>query len=117
MEPTLRAATWVFRGRRGIGGALLPRDWLVVAVDADLATQTGVEGRWRALAGGTELWTRSRRLAVRGGVSVQTIDELRPAASLGATAVLGKGLSVDGRVTGGGSGADRGWSVGARFTY
>ena len=100
-----------------VGGALLPRDGVVLALDAGLTTASRVDGRWRPLAAATEVWTRSRRFGVRGGVSVQTVDAVRPAASVGASALVWKGLSVDGHLTGGPEGAERGWSVGARFTY
>jgi len=99
------------------GIAVLPREGLVLAVDAALTTRTEVDGRWRPVAVGTEAWTSTRRFGVRGGVSFQTVDAARPAVSGGASALVGKGLSLDGQVTGGSHGAGRGWSVGARFTY
>lgn len=100
-----------------VGTAVFPAERVTVALDADLVTREAVDGRWRALAAGTEVWSPSRRFAVRGGVSLQTVEESRAAGSLGATAVIWKGLALDGRVTGGARGAERGWSVGARFTY
>jgi hypothetical protein len=99
------------------GVALLPRERLLLALDADLTERDEVDGRWRHLGAGTEVWSRTRRFGVRGGVSVQTIDAARPAGSLGASVAVGRGLSLDGQVTGGSRGAERGWSLGGRFTY
>jgi hypothetical protein len=99
------------------GVAVFPAERVTVAIDADLVTRDAVDGRWRALAAGTEVWGPGRRFAVRGGMSLQTVERSRVAGSLGATAVIWKGLALDGRVTGGADGAERGWSIGARFTY
>jgi hypothetical protein len=109
------------------GVAFLPTSRVTVAVDADVTTTTrpserswdgpdARSGRWRALAAGTEVWTPGRRLGVRGGLRVQTVDGTRPAGSVGGTVVVWKGVGVDGQFTGAGDGG-RGWSLGARFTY
>ncbi len=99
------------------GVAVFPAERVTLALDADLTAQERIDGRWRALAGGAEAWSPSRRFGVRGGVSVQTVGDARPAASVGGTATVWKGIALDGRVTAGADGAERGWSVGARFTY
>ena len=48
------------------GVAVLPRDRVVVSVDADLTTADEADGKWRGLALGTEVWTASRRFGVTG---------------------------------------------------
>lgn len=98
------------------GAALLPSDRVVVGVDADLATVDTVAGRWREVAVGAEVWTPSRRLGVRGGLRVQTVDEARPRASAGGSAVVWKAINVDVEVT---RGADAAWaaSLGGRVAF
>jgi long-chain fatty acid transport protein len=121
MEPSFR--TDIPDGDRQLprlvraGVAVLPRAGLVLALDAGLTTRSAVDGRWRPLAVGAEMWTLSRRFGVRGGLSVQTVDAARPAVSVGASALVWKGLGLDAQVTGGSDGAGPGWSLGGRFTY
>jgi hypothetical protein len=131
LEPAFRASSDVEVGLRRqarAGVAWVPTGRVTAAVDIDLTKTTrpspqrddppdSLYGRWRGIAMGTEVWSPSRRFAVRGGLSLQTIDEARPAGSVGATATVWKGLAVDGRLTVGADGAERGWSLGARFTY
>lgn len=109
------------------GLAWLPTDRVVVALDADLVTAQrpadrrrdgagAFEARWRSLAAGTEVWTPARRFGVRGGVRVQTVDDARPVASVGASALAWKGVNVDAQLSFG-AGRWRGWSVGGRIVY
>lgn len=98
------------------GVAFRPRDGSTLAVDADLTrTETGVGDR-RALAVGVDQAVASR-LVVRGGVRFQTVDDVRPAGAVGASLGLTSSIWVDTQVTRGGDAADRGWSIGLRFTY
>lgn len=99
-----------------VGLTALPTHRLVLAIDADLTTGERADGRWRALAMGAEGWSATRRWGVRGGVRVQTVDEARPAATVGATAAVWKLLLADAQA---GIGADgrREWSIGARVSY
>lgn len=99
-----------------LGVAALPSDRLTLALDADLTTGERADGRWRALAAGAELWTASRKLALRGGARVQTVDEARPVGTVGVSAQVWKLLYAD---VHGALGADgrREWSVGARVAY
>jgi hypothetical protein len=86
------------------------------AIDADATTTATAFGNARHVAAGAELWIR-RRLAVRTGVSANTIDALRGAYSLGASAAVQNGLFVDARVTRGDDEVLRGWGFDLRVTF
>jgi F plasmid transfer operon protein TraF len=98
-------------GSRGVIGQA------TVAVDGDLTTTPTVLGDERRIAVGGELWTVSRVIGIRGGVSVNTIGTGRTALSGGASAALKKGLYADGELTGGTDSGRRGWGVGLRVTF
>lgn len=101
-----------FGGEPGYG----QRRW-VVAADADLTTTDMPEGERRSLAAGVERWWADRSIGVRGGARVQTVGDLRPAASGGFSVSVRSGLLLEAQATGGADAADRGWSVGARVTF
>jgi hypothetical protein len=86
------------------------------ALDADLTTTPTAFGSARRLAGGGEVWIR-RRLGVRGGISVNTIDELRQSLSAGASVAFQMGLFIDGHITRGDDQATEGWGVDLRVTF
>jgi hypothetical protein len=92
------------------------RPW-AAALDIDLTRTTLVDGERRSFAAGAERWFRNRRLAVRGGARVQTVGDLRPAASGGASVAIRNGVLIEAQATGGSDAADRGWSVAARLTF
>ena len=92
------------------------RPW-AVALDADLTTTSLPEGDRRSLAAGAERWWADRRVALRGGARMQTVDDPRPAASGGISVALRAGLLVEAQATGGVDDADQGWSVAARLTF
>ena len=106
-----RVGVAVSSGTRGVIGAA------TVAVDADVMETATIFGDERRLAAGGELWTTSRTFGVRGGVSVNTIDDRRTALSTGLSVALKKGLYADGEVTGGTDLGRRGWSAGLRVTF
>ncbi len=85
-------------------------------VDADLTTQTTAFGDVRHLAGGGEAWL-GQRLGVRAGISVNTVDDARPAGSVGASVAVQRGLFIDARLTRGDDEAVRGWGLDARVTF
>lgn len=99
-----------------VGGAVFPRDGLIVALDADLTEQTGAGPARRAIAAGVEQRAGSR-LQLRGGVRAQTTGDARPSASGGASVRLTSLIWIDGQGTAGGDDADRGWSVGLRARF
>lgn len=86
------------------------------AIDADVTTTATAFGNARHLSGGAELWVR-RRLGVRGGISVNTIDELRQSLSGGASAALQKGLFLDAHITRGDDDVLQGWGFDLRVTF
>ena len=98
------------------GVAWLPRPTLLVSVDADLTRTSGVDGRDRSLAAGTEWWVLPRRVAVRGGLRVSTIDDARPAGAGGVTVQVARML-IDAQFTHGGDDGPRGWSLAGRFHF
>jgi hypothetical protein len=106
-----RVGAAVSSGTRGVIGAA------TVAVDADLTTTATVFGDERRLAAGGELWTKGRTFGIRGGASVNTIDDRRTGLSAGLSVALKKGLYADGEVTGGTDLGRRGWSAGLRVTF
>ncbi len=73
-------------------------------------------GNARHLAGGGELWFE-RRLGVRGGVSVNTVDDLRPSFSAGASAAIQKGFFIDAQLTRGDDAVKEGWGLALRVTF
>jgi hypothetical protein len=86
------------------------------ALDADLTSTSTAFGNARHLAGGAELWAR-HQLGLRAGVSVNTIDELRPALSVGASVAARRGVFVDARLTRGDDEAIKGWGFDLRVTF
>ena len=102
-----------------VGAAYVPHPGAVtvnVAIDADLTTTPTVFGNARHLAGGGELWLE-RRVGVRAGVSVNTVDQRRPSFSAGASAAVQKGLFVDAQLTRGDDAVKEGWGFALRVTF
>jgi hypothetical protein len=92
------------------------RPW-VMALDADLTTTPLPEGDRRSLAAGGERWWSDRHVGLRAGARVQTVGDLRPAASGGVSVAIRSGLLIEAQATGGVDEADQGWSVAARLTF
>ena len=88
---------------------------LIAAVDADLTTTATASGDVRHVAGGAEV--RAGRLGLRGGVSVNTIDEPRPSFSGGASVAVRQGMFVDAHVTRGDDDAMKAWGFALRVTF
>jgi len=102
-----------------VGAAYLPHPGMLTlnaALDADLTITPTVFGNARHLAGGAELWI-DRRLALRGGVSVNTVDDLRRSFSAGASAAIQKAFFLDAQLTRGDDPAKEGWGLGLRVTF
>lgn len=104
--------------RIGAAWAWPPRGQLRMtgSVDADLTATPTAAGDERHLAGGFEAWV-TRFLGVRGGVSVNTIADARPSASIGASAAVRSRLFIDGQITGGNDAMMKGWGLGARLAF
>jgi hypothetical protein len=99
-----------------VGVAVFPLDGLTLAVDADLMSLETADGRRRSIAAGFEQRAGSR-VAFRGGVRAQTIDDARPSASGGASVAITTLLWADVQATGGSDRADRSWTVGLRARF
>lgn len=96
------------------GAAFQPGAATTVAVDADL-TRTETEiGRVRRLAVGLEQVV-APRLTLRGGLHLNTIDDARPAAALGASVAIRASIWIDAQATIGAHDAERRWGVGLRL--
>jgi hypothetical protein len=102
-----------------VGAAYVPHPGMVTvnaALDADLTTTPTVFGNVRHLAGGGEVWFE-RRLGVRGGVSVNTVDDLRRSFSGGASVAIQRGLFLDAQLTRGDDAVKQGWGLALRVTF
>jgi len=101
----------------GTGPAWARRPW-TLAVDADLTTTHAADGERRSLAFGAERWIgHSQRFGLRAGARLQTVGDVRPVGSGGASVALMKGVFVEGQVTGGGDAAVSGWTLAGRVTF
>jgi F plasmid transfer operon, TraF, protein len=96
-----------------LGFALFPAPGWTVAADADLTRTSSPAGDRRHVAFGAQR-TLGARFAVRGGVRLNTIDDVRPAAALGVSVGLRSSVWLDAHFTRGGDDADRGWGVAFR---
>jgi hypothetical protein len=106
-----RAGVAVMRGRTGVF------DSLIGAVDVDLTSTATVRGDVRRVAAGGEAALLRNRVALRGGVNLDTVGERTWSASAGASLALRSGLFVDGAVTPGNGGARAGWSMSLRSSF
>ena len=88
---------------------------LIAAVDADLTTTATAGGEARHVAGGGEV--QAGRLGLRGGISVNSIAEVRPSFSGGASIAVRPGMFVDAHVTRGDDDAMKAWGFALRVTF
>jgi hypothetical protein len=95
----------------GAGGAL------TVAVDADLTRTPTAMGDVRHVAAGAEAWLLPRRLALRGGITANTVGDARLSGSAGVSVALRTGLYVDGQTTGWSDETTKGWGLALRATF
>jgi hypothetical protein len=100
------------------GVALISRSNLTtVAVDLDLTKTELPTGESRRFAAGAEAWGATRKIGIRGGVSVNTIGDARPSASGGVSAALRSGTFLDVAATAGSDETQRGWGFALRVTF
>ena len=136
LQPTLQAPDGsTFRLDRLVraGVAIRPAGGLRVALDVDLRRQQLLDGRHRRnLAVGAEYWF-GESLALRGGTRVDldaharwsTPDapqglarrDLCPVGALGFSVALTTGVYLDGQLTRGHDGTERGWSLAGRVGF
>jgi hypothetical protein len=91
---------------------------LAAAFDADLTKTPTALGDVRHVAAGLELALPRQRLAVRGGVSANTLGEVTNSTSTSAGVSIGvlRGVYLDGARTFGTDRSRTGWAVGLRLT-
>lgn len=111
LERQARVGLAVFTRR--VGGL---QGWKLAA-DADLTTQATVTGNVRHVAGGAEAWLLNGRLGVRGGLSGNTVDDLRPAVSGGVSVAVTRAIHVNATRTQGRDESVQGWSTGVSVTF
>jgi len=87
------------------------------AADVDLTTTVLPTGKERRVAAGVEGWAPSRRIGLRGGVSLNTIDDARVSVSGGVSAAVRKGTFVDVAAAVGSDESRRGWGFALRVTF
>ncbi len=110
LDRQARAGIAVTSTQLGIGQITLD-------ADVDVTRTTTVFGDERRFGAGAELWTPSRRLAVRGGVGGNASGALRLAPSGGISVAIRRGVYVDAQVTRGGEETRRGWGSALRMTF
>jgi hypothetical protein len=111
LDRQARAGAAMMRGKTGVFDAL------TLSVDSDLNKSSTVLGDTRQLAGGGEIWMFRRRLALRGGLSGDTLGDRRTARSTGASVALRTGFYIDGAWTIGSDERRTGWSVSLRSSF
>lgn len=88
-----------------------------LSADVDL-TRTDTElGERRHVAFGAERWFVRKRVGVRGGFRVNTIDDVDPVGSAGVSISVTPTVYIDTFITRGASRADRAWGVGGRLAF
>ena len=88
-----------------------------VAVDADITTLAGVAGDERRIAAGGEVWTVTRVLGLRGGLSRNTVGTEKTSLNAGVSVAVRPNRYVDGQITRGSDELRHGWGVGLRVTF
>jgi hypothetical protein len=88
-----------------------------LAVDADFRSVPSATGDERRVAAGAEVWLWKRAIGARAGISGSTVGDSRTATSGGISAMVRRGLFVEGQLTGGSDATRRGWSTALRVTF
>ena len=108
------------QARAGVAFFSVPngsRQGVMVAADADLTTTSTVLGDVRHAAVGFESWMANKRVGLRAGFSTNTVNESRPAGSLGVSVALKPSVYVNAAVTEGRDESVTGWSTGVSVSY
>jgi hypothetical protein len=110
LERHARAGFGLTSGKRGvIGNATL-------SVDADLTRVQTIRGDERLIAVGAEAWAGQRSVAIRGGVSKNTVGAGETLLSGGVSAAVRRTTFVDAYASTG-ENARHGWGVALRVTF
>jgi hypothetical protein len=88
-----------------------------IAVDADLTRTATVVGDQRHVAAGIEAWSPGHKIAVRGGITTNTVGDAVPSASAGASLRVHASMFVDAQKTVGSDRTLHGWGAGIRVTF
>jgi hypothetical protein len=107
-----------------VGAALAPRSLPTgvhgpysLAVDADLTTTPGPNGKRRSAAAGGEYWLARGFVGMRAGVRWSTLGDSNRAFSAGFTVKLPRSVFVEGQVTKPQDFGEDEWNIGARVTF
>jgi len=97
-------------GRRGVIGSA------TLGVDVDLTREQTIRGEERVIAVGGEAWAGQQSVAIRGGVSKNTLGAGETLLSGGVSAAVRRKTFVDAYASTGGD-ARHGWGVALRVTF
>ena len=99
------------------GLAVMPNDLLTLAVDVDLNRTVNVLGERQNVSIGAERWWLDKRVAFRSGLRANTIGPSRLVPSVGFGVRTSSRVVIDGQITRGRDGVDRGWGIAARAQF
>ena len=99
------------------GLAVMPNDLLTLAIDVDLNRNVDVLGERRSVSIGAERWWLDKRIAFRSGLRANTIGPSRVVPSMGFSVRASSRVAIDGQITRGRDGVDRGWGIAARAQF
>jgi hypothetical protein len=111
LERQARAGIAVLAAKAGV------IDGFTLSADADLTRTSTVLGDVRHAAAGGEVWMLKRHLGLRGGVSVNTVNERHTAYSGGASVTAYTGFYIDVFRTFGSDTSIEGWGTALRFAF
>jgi hypothetical protein len=100
-----------------VGVAVFQSDRWVAAADADLMSARTATTRWRRASVGAERWWGRRRFALRGGLGVNTLGNVNPVGTLGASVAVRAAFFIDTHVAVGHPEATEAWSISGRFAF
>jgi hypothetical protein len=100
----------------GFGGQAGALTVITASFDADLTKTPTVFGDVRHVAAGGELLLQRQHLAIRGGVSANTVGDVANSTSAGVSVGILRGVYLDGAKTWGSDRSREGWAFGLRLT-
>jgi hypothetical protein len=89
----------------------------VVSADVDVVRYTTGTGERRVIAAGAERWLFGERIGIRGGGRFNQVGNNERSATAGVSAAIRSGLLVEAHLVAGGADDERGWGLGARFSF
>jgi hypothetical protein len=90
---------------------------VTASADIDVTEVTLPTGQERRFAAGLEGWSRSHRIGLRSGASVNTLDASLWTASGGASVAVRTSTFIDAFGTIGSDASRQGWGIGLRVTF